>query len=345
MSEEKNKIDDLFRSKLEDMEADPMPSSWDKIAGALDEKPLEQQKPTKTVVMKPVFWYAAASVLIILSIWSLNRFVLNNTTQKAPIATTQPKDSTVKMIPQTQKTLSDVADKQQNSNKDTSANSPSAQQTITVAETFVSKQETRKIVLSDGSAVTLNKESSLQLSNDFPKNRTVSLIRGSAYFEVQTLDAKNPFTVLCSNSKSVVTGTAFMIEANKNQTILHVKNGKVKLSNLDNTSSTIVAAGETAQIDGRQVSPNATITSPNYLSWQTNKLVFDDTQLETVVSDIESYYGVNIAIKNPEIKKCRFTGVFEKTSLDEILQVLSVSFNLKYDNQDGQYNMYGKGCK
>jgi hypothetical protein len=346
MSEEKNNIDDLFRSKLGDMEGDPMPSSWDKIAGALDQKPMESQKLTKIASIKPAFWYAAASVLVILSIWSLNKFVFNSSAPKEQVLSIQEKDAADKTITQIQKEQSIASDKQQNTTADNVAHDPSQQKTVTtVMETFVSQQEIRKIVLADGNIVTLHKESALQLSSDFPKTRTVSLIKGMAFFEIQTSDINNPFTVLCSNSKTVVTGTAFMIETDEDRTILHVKNGKVKFSNLNSTTNTIVSAGEKAQISAGQLSPNTTITSPNYLSWQNNKLIFDNTKLETVVSDVEQYYGVSIAIKNPEIKNCRFTGVFEKTSLDEILQVLSVSFNLKYDNQDRQYNMYGKGCK
>jgi hypothetical protein len=53
-------IDKLFKSSFEDFEVTPAANSWDKITASLDQKPKAKKYP--------IFWMAAASILIVASL-------------------------------------------------------------------------------------------------------------------------------------------------------------------------------------------------------------------------------------------------------------------------------------
>lgn len=88
--------------------------------------------------------------------------------------------------------------------------------TVTVS----SGEENRKIILPDGSEITINKGSVLTYNEDFSANRKLRL-DGEASFKVAK-DSLHPFTVESSDITVTVLGTVFCMKTGKNESTAEV---------------------------------------------------------------------------------------------------------------------------
>lgn len=330
MADKEHDLDDLFRSKLKGLEADPLSSSWDKIHSTLG---TPQPAPVKAPSFVHKYWMVAAlSMVVLTAIWvSYQAF---STTQLS-----QEHSSVVQQDPgqgrdgKLSAADTNISQEQQIKNSELQPLQSVKGLVYTATDTL------KKVTLVDGTVVTLQKNATLVLDPHFPDTRIVNL-QGKAFFEVPK--ATHPFEVTTAQTQLRLQEGVFVF-ATKPEVQLFVKSGAVQFK--ANKVEHKVNSGEKVSVVKNQLSNVAPITSPNYLSWQTGKLVFDNTQLDQVVSDIESYYGMGISLESEGLKNCRFTGVFEKSSLDEVLQVLSVSFDLKYNQKASRYTLQGAGCK
>jgi ferric-dicitrate binding protein FerR (iron transport regulator) len=75
---------------------------------------------------------------------------------------------------------------------------------------------------------------------------------------------------------------------------------------------------------------------PNYLSWNTNLLVYQGEKLGKVFSDLKRVYNINIVADEPEILNQTITTTYDQMPQDTIIQVICVSFDLNY-KKEGQY--------
>ena len=77
--------------------------------------------------------------------------------------------------------------------------------------------------------------------------------------------------------------------------------------------------------------------NPNYLSWKTGKLVFDDTPIEQVCYDLSKFYGTKVesALDDRTI----LTGTFEDETFQDILLAIQLSLNVKIIELDGTYQI------
>ncbi|NJN25305.1 MAG: DUF4974 domain-containing protein [Cyclobacteriaceae bacterium] len=86
-------------------------------------------------------------------------------------------------------------------------------------------------------------------------------------------------------------------------------------------------------------------TNPNFLSWKTQKLVFDNTELKNVIYALSVYYDIKFEVNTPEILNCRFTGSFDNARLNTVMEVLKYSLGIDYSYDHNEYILSGKGCK
>ncbi len=74
-------------------------------------------------------------------------------------------------------------------------------------------------------------------------------------------------------------------------------------------------------------------------------LKFDNASLESVIDVVEKEYQVQVEVAPNAIQSCRFTGSFYKASANDIVMVIALSANLKYEVVgDGKFRMMGDGC-
>ena len=327
MEQEKSNLDSFFRDKLHDYAATPAAGSWRAITDALDQK----QKAQKTKTRQLISYSIAASVTMVL-IGTFLMFQFNK-----PVKTIAVKNEAHPAMVTGEKNITTQPKTNKIEQKNELANLEITQKT---------KSLKKEVTLPDGSKIYLNRNSEITYEENFTQNRVLHL-KGEAYFEVQHQHG-NPFVVYGQESKTEVAGTTFMIRTLGNGLWdeIYVTSGKVKFSPIHNASQVdLLTAGTKAVLSENNKPVKQEIREPNFAAWKNEKIVFNNTRVDEVISTLEKYFAVPIEVSTPEIYNCRFTGTFEKSDINEVLQVLSITFNLSYNQQEGKYLLSGKGCK
>lgn len=202
--------------------------------------------------------------------------------------------------------------------------------------------EQKEFTLADGSKIYLNAKSTLEVSPGFNrKTRTVKL-NGEAFFDVAR-NEQVPFIVKTqSGVKIKVLGTSFNIRSYKdNETVeTTLVTGKVEIYEADRkTPSTVLDPEQKAVFrkDKKNIRIEQVATDA-VTSWKEGILSFDNTPLNSVVKDIERWYGISIHIEDHAIEDYTFSGKFRKQSpIIQVLDILKTSSPIQY-NYDKQNN-------
>ncbi len=200
-------------------------------------------------------------------------------------------------------------------------------------------------VLSDGTKLTLAPNASVDISSKFDKkNRKTSLLRGQVFYDV----AKNPdlpFSVEVGDLNIVVTGTSFNVKWNKTVQIDLIE-GSINVNY--NSKDYSLKAGEQLVYNPKKqsIKVNKKI-DPNAVKWLENGLSFNSTPINKVISDIESFYGVNIDIKTKVPANCHFTSPdLSNVSLNDLFVILLSAQGMIFDRfNDKNYALVEISCK
>jgi transmembrane sensor len=191
--------------------------------------------------------------------------------------------------------------------------------------------------LMDGSVVTLNKKSSLTLSERFNKKERRMKLTGEAYFEVAH-DANRPFVVEVQDLEVQAVGTAFNIDNVTDTRFLSVMvtHGKVKIKS--RTETQYAERGETALYDSQ--TGHITVEKKaenNKIAYKTRQFRFDETPLSIAVAELSKAYGVNIILKNKQLGQCSVVISFDNKPLEDILEILRRSCSFTVEKVGEEY--------
>lgn len=211
--------------------------------------------------------------------------------------------------------------------------------------TNISSGDDKKLVyLPDSSEVWLNRNSSLSFT-DFQGNTRNVKLSGEAFFQVKRRP-EQAFIIEGNQSITKVLGTSFNLKTRAGEPDqLQVVTGLVAFSSLALPQNPIkVKAGEKAEIQNNKPVQGIENPDQNFLSWKTNRLEFQNMPLKQVLSKLETQYNIHWEVQDSSIYRCRFTGTFNQAPLSEVLEVMSVSVNLKIEQKDSIYRLSGGGC-
>ncbi|MBN3584207.1 DUF4974 domain-containing protein [Algoriphagus aestuarii] len=200
----------------------------------------------------------------------------------------------------------------------------------------------KKVKLPDGSTVKLFHKSRIQVSENFSENRFVKL-EGEAFFEVER-DTLHPFRVESQHLITEVLGTSFLIRNSEDfQEIVAVKTGLVKVSNQADTSFLLEP---NYRLDFSSGLGNVSKMAENdpLFAWTEEVLVFDHTEMETMVSDLENWYGVTISHNLSEKIQCEISGTYERQSLENLLELINYSIPITYQISGKNVTLHFKDC-
>ncbi|MFO7922441.1 MAG: FecR domain-containing protein [Bacteroidales bacterium] len=202
--------------------------------------------------------------------------------------------------------------------------------------TFIAERETRELELNDGTVVSLNTRSSLTYPARFRGNERRVKLEGEGYFEVTEID-KKPFIVETQDIEVKVLGTSFYISARRDtlQVEVVVNSGKVVMITPDNRELKL-SAGQKGiyKMDDHELLEES-IENPNYLSWKTRFIVFENTSLREVFEVLGHTYGVSFRIAGKELENSMLTATFREKSLEDVLEIVRETFGLRYTHSDG----------
>ncbi len=204
-------------------------------------------------------------------------------------------------------------------------NQPAPETTLVSGQTVVTEK------LADGSEITLNKQSSLEYPTAFNgKTRSVKL-KGEAFFQISP-DKTKPFIISVKDVQVTVVGTSFNIREDSSYVEVLVETGVVKVSRYGQEIT--LQAGEKIQMPytGKlQAKEQVTDKLHNY--YRTKEFVCDDTPLWKLVQVLNEAYKTKIVFGKEELKDLRMNTSFYNESLDQVLEVIRLTFNISLRKQ------------
>lgn len=221
------------------------------------------------------------------------------------------------------------------------ANSSLLNRKITIAS--ASDQINIRVDLPDGSKVFLNRDSRLTYRSHFSKDKREVSLTGEAFFEISH-DPSKPFIIDAGGANVKVVGTSFnVITRNASQGVeVFVKTGKVMLSDKSGDNSMMLDPGYIGKIDSGK-SEKVLNNDPNYLSWNTGRLVYNGEKLSVVFSDLKKVYNMDIVADDPSILEETWTvPSLDYQPQDRIIQLICLSFTLSYTKDGDVYHLSRK---
>ena len=223
--------------------------------------------------------------------------------------------------------------------------------------------ERKNIQLPDGSDVTLNAGSKIEITESFGVSSRDVYLEGEAFFDVKH-NAKLPFIVHTPVMDVKALGTAFNVKAYLNEKITETSliRGLVEITLKESNNRRMLlypnqkikweqpiakAANPDRSLEKNEGSLNLADSLMKKLvltgegdikeiAWKQNKLIFEDELFGDIAILLERWYGAKIEFKDEAIRNYRFTGMFEKEDLNTVLDFLKESRSFNYEIEPGE---------
>ncbi|MEL1242419.1 FecR family protein [Flavobacterium flavipallidum] len=193
-----------------------------------------------------------------------------------------------------------------------------------------------KVILSDGTQVTMNSGTVLRYPEQFGKNSNRKVyLTGEAFFEV-TKDKKHPFIVNVNDVDIKVLGTKFNVSAYPEDLVVKsaLVEGSIQFKEVKNESNAVILVPNqmvTWNKNAKKIAVSHVDTS-FYTAWVNGEMVFRDTPFSEIAKIIERNYDVKIVNKSTELAKQSFTGAINinESTVENILELLKRDTPFQY---------------
>ncbi|HEV2482866.1 MAG TPA: FecR domain-containing protein [Puia sp.] len=208
-----------------------------------------------------------------------------------------------------------------------------------------------KIILGDGTTVWLNAGSRLYYPDVFTGGKREVTLDGEGFFDVAKHEGM-PFLVHAGKITIKVLGTRFNVKAYRDEPAVSTTliSGKVQVMMDGEPDKKIVLSpnekltvmnpvpetGATPDLVGNalhyqvQGVPKAGDDSLPETAWIENRLAFSNETFEEVARMLERRYDVQIDIADERLKEAHLSGVFEKETIGQVLDILQMTTKFKY---------------
>lgn len=207
-----------------------------------------------------------------------------------------------------------------------------------------SMTRTTAVVLSDGSRIELNMNSTLNYPENLKRGKREVELSGEAFFQV-TSRKNSSFIVHTGKSSVQVEGTSFNIREERKKIIVSVLSGEVLFFETGKKNRAIsLEKGNQAIYHKTSGSiEKLALESENFLFWKTNTLTFRDQPLSQVFSELSNFFNTPIFIVDQAILLDRITTSCEGQQLQEILNEISLLHDLHFDRRKDTIYVQKKG--
>jgi len=195
------------------------------------------------------------------------------------------------------------------------------------------------LVLSDGSKVTLNANSSLKEPRfDFGQSARTVQLTGEADFTVTHTTDNRQFIVHTERGLDVVVlGTEFTVYSRQPGDRVILRKGQVRLMYPQGvaTRSVVMKPGDLVNVDRKGHVQSRVVRQPEqYAAWRAHRIVFDQTTMPEVARFFQETYGLTLVITDADVANWTITGAFTAQSAEELLDALSQASGLTYSQHD-----------
>lgn len=218
-----------------------------------------------------------------------------------------------------------------------------------------------KVLLPDGSVVTLAPDSRISYANSFDSSGTRDVyLSGEAFFSV-VKNKNQPFRVFSNEIITKVLGTSFTIKSfEQDSTIkITVKTGKVSVYTQANTSAfrendnnklggILLTANQQLvyaklpQTFQKVIAESPSIIEPAVI---TNEMAYHDVPLQEVFEQLSKAYGITIIYDGDMLRNCTVTADIRNESFYRQLDLVCEAVGARYELMDGQVVIQSKGCQ
>lgn len=197
-------------------------------------------------------------------------------------------------------------------------------------ETAVGEQQ--RIVLVDGSCVTLNTASRLRIDYRFGRRR-ILLEKGEALFDVAH-DPSHPFVVQAGQSIVTALGTEFAVAKSVQGVEVSVLEGRVRAGSVRAREaihpSVVLTAGQAGRlVPGNREWIRGDADSGRIKAWQAARLQFQNETLEAVVTEFNRYSTTQLVLEDAQLAALPVSGVFRIGQTESLVRALVEVYPIK----------------
>ncbi|MBA4073008.1 MAG: hypothetical protein C0497_14410 [Gemmatimonas sp.] len=183
--------------------------------------------------------------------------------------------------------------------------------------------------LTDGTHVILGPSSELTILAGYGAGRREVQLRGTAFFEVRH-DVARPFTVRTGSVAITDIGTMFAVRDDGADGVeVSVREGAVRLQ--AGTAVVELAAGDFAAVRQSGIVLQRSGASDNDVAWTMGRLVFRETPLARVRTDLRRWFGVELVVTDSALASRHLTASFTNDSQRQVLDVIALALGATYD--------------
>ena len=198
--------------------------------------------------------------------------------------------------------------------------------------------EIKTLTLQDGSIVTLNANSTLQVPRfGFGEKVREVFLEGEGQFSVKHTIDNLPFIVKTArNLDVIVLGTEFTVFSRNRGAKVVLSKGKVRLqySDKQKIKQILMTPGELVAFDNTNKLEKISKTIPQiHSAWTEHRFVFNETTLKEISMLFMENFGVEVKIEGKELANWTVSGSFTAKNEDELLEILADASNLTIKHQ------------
>lgn len=198
------------------------------------------------------------------------------------------------------------------------------------------KGETKVVTLGDGSVITLNTETRLEVRYARDRRR-VHLLEGEALFDVAK-DQDRPFLVTARGADVRAVGTSFAVSNVRSAPVeVLVREGIVEVARADRpqqpptrlvANSRAILARDTAAVTVAHVDDTELGSD---MAWTDGRIVFHGETLAAAAAQFGRYSNIGIVVVDPELGAERVAGVFNATDPVGFSKSVALSLNARVE--------------
>ncbi|MBD0255646.1 MAG: FecR domain-containing protein [Cytophagales bacterium] len=201
--------------------------------------------------------------------------------------------------------------------------------------------QVERVVLPDGSEVTLNGNSTLSYREDWQTQALREVwLDGEAFFKVtrqaSASGGRIKFITHTPQLDIAVLGTVFNVSTRRGKTDVVLLEGKVALSNRRSPSAGTLEMkpGQLATLSEGVARAEVRPAPPGqHTAWMKDFFVFDNTPLAQVAARLEDTYGLEVTFEDREMTDYRLTANLSSQDLDALLDVIAATFHLELQRE------------
>jgi transmembrane sensor len=196
--------------------------------------------------------------------------------------------------------------------------------------------ERSTVPLADGSAVTLNTGSKIEVAYATDE-RTVRLLNGQAIFTVAH-GQRAPFRVYAGDKVVTAIGTVFDVRIDSDKVRVSVIEGAVRVTpRVDRhvlADAETIVAGEAFVTSSAGAMSVKRVDIERVTSWRSGLLSFQDTSLHEAIAEVNRYTHRHITLADPRLGEYRVSGTFRVGEPERFARAMTQLFPVAVTSTD-----------